>query len=286
MSDPTPPVFLINLDRDTQKLAAMEAQLAERGVGFTRVPAVLGKGLSAAELARWRPDPHYWRERRNFHLGEVGNVLSHRKILERIVGEKHALAAVLEDDVGLSEDFRQVLADLARNMHGCEAIKLEGLEMHGSPGYVRPLASLGGRTLYFSFRPALGCAGYLVTHRGAQKLLAALDHVHEPFDHTLAAFARHDLRLAELRPFPAWQREGLSEISASRANLAHTPPDLSYRLRKRWEVLSTPIRTVLFDLRQFGWRALKERPVRMLAPQNRQEHVARAKDEHETMGNA
>lgn len=281
MSDRAPPIFVINLDRDTAKLAGMEAQLAERGVPFTRVPAVLGRGLGPEELARWRPDPHYWRERRDFHLGEIGNVLSHRSILERIVRENLPLAVILEDDVGVSADLRQILETLAQDMHGFEAIKLEGLEMHGSPGWVRAMGTLGGRTLFFSFRPALGCAGYAVTQKGARKLLKALDWVREPFDHTLAAYAKHGLRLGELRPFPVWQRAGLSEISAARATLTHTPPDLRYRLRKRWEVLSTPLRNAIYDFRNFGWRAIAQRPVPMLAPQNQQEHVAPAPNGHE-----
>lgn len=103
--------FLINLDRDTERLAAADAQLRRLGIAYERVKAVDGKGLSRAEIrrnvARTRA---LWANGSMYTPGQIGCWLSHTGIYRRMLAERIPAALVLEDDVTLSEDAPRVIA--------------------------------------------------------------------------------------------------------------------------------------------------------------------------------
>ncbi|MGE3143097.1 MAG: glycosyltransferase family 25 protein [Hyphomonadaceae bacterium] len=246
-----PPIFLINLDRDTEKRARMEARLAALGLSCERFPAVLGAALSPEELARWRPHPNYWLERRPFALGEIGNVLSHRALNAEIARRNLPCAIVLEDDVELSDDFKCVLEALPALSARYDVVKLEGLDWNGRY-FVRRIGALGERALLLPRYPAVGCAGYFVTRAAAARLAKAVDVVVEPFDHTLTDYARLDLRFAELYPHPVWQAAGMSEISVDRIAIQKHRPNMEYRLRRKGHKMLRRWRQRLYEARRLG----------------------------------
>lgn len=92
-------VFLINLDKNPERLAAADAQLRRVGVEYERFPAVYGKALSEAERGKVYDDR--WARRisgKTLSLGEIGCALSHIRIYERMVREAIPYACILEDD--------------------------------------------------------------------------------------------------------------------------------------------------------------------------------------------
>ena len=103
--------FLINLDRDVDRLAAADAQLRRLGIVYERVKAVDGKDLSRAEIrrnvARTRA---LWANGSMYTPGQIGCWLSHTGIYRRMLAERIPAALVLEDDVTLSEDAPRVIA--------------------------------------------------------------------------------------------------------------------------------------------------------------------------------
>ena len=77
-----PPVFVINLDRDTERMASMAESLGRLGLPHVRVPAVLSK-----EIPGWEAMVDgglYYSRNRNVmpRPGEVGCYLSHLKAME------------------------------------------------------------------------------------------------------------------------------------------------------------------------------------------------------------
>ena len=112
-----PPIFIVNLERDVDRLAATRASLLRAGVlgHATRLPAVHGASLAPQQL---RADAT--RLGRTFATrGMLGCHLSHRAFWERVAaapgGDDLAVCAiVLEDDVEVSRTFaRDVRAVLA-----------------------------------------------------------------------------------------------------------------------------------------------------------------------------
>lgn len=103
--------FLINLDRDVDRLAAADAQLKRLGIAYERVPAVSGKDLSRDEIrrnvARTRAR---WANGSMYTPGQIGCWFSHTNVYRRMVADNIPAALVLEDDVVLSEDAPRVVA--------------------------------------------------------------------------------------------------------------------------------------------------------------------------------
>jgi|GEM_PF-5242646 len=99
-------IFVVNLDRATERRQHIEHQFKKVRLDFTRYPAVDGKTLDINHLID-AGILQLWPERldRMLTLGEVGNYLSHRAIWLEIARQKLEIAVVLEDDVILESDF-------------------------------------------------------------------------------------------------------------------------------------------------------------------------------------
>ena len=106
-------VFVVNLERDRERLEDVRRQLDAAGVAFERFPAVDGAALSAEELRRVHR-PFLWR----CHVGaparagEIGCALTHHGLWRRLVEEKLPAACVLEDDIILRADLKDILSRL------------------------------------------------------------------------------------------------------------------------------------------------------------------------------
>ena len=102
--------FLINLDRDTERLAAADAQLKRLGIAYERVPAVCGADLSPAELRRRVSRRRaLWANGRMYTPGQIGCTLSHSSVYRRMVEGDIPAALVMEDDVRLSDSAPRVV---------------------------------------------------------------------------------------------------------------------------------------------------------------------------------
>lgn len=267
-------IFVINLDRDTGKLARIAMRLDALGLEFERFPAVLGADLSEHDLKRWRPNPVYWLERRPFALGEIGNVLSHRALMGEIEARGLDHAVVLEDDVDLCDDFAEVVAALPALSARYDVVKLEALDWVGAYRQ-RLIGCVGERTLYLPRYAAVGCAGYCVNGRAAGRLAAAVSQVREPFDHTLTDYPRYDLRFAEVFPHPVRQADGMSEISVDRIAIQKRKPNMEFRTRKKGHKILRAWRQKLYELRHLGLWTLWTPPETTLRVSAREaSHVA------------
>ena len=94
-------VYLINLDRDTERLKKMSEQLTKLNIDFTRFPAVLGSQVKTSS-----------------HLTELclkyctdgikGCALSHKTIWEEMITNNYKYVLVLEDDAIFADDFEHM----------------------------------------------------------------------------------------------------------------------------------------------------------------------------------
>lgn len=161
------PVFLINLDRDPDRLAYMGAALEKLGLEFTRIPAVLGLAMpewvkpyfldSAGAIAS------------KLRVGEVGCYASHLVVARRMVDEAIPAALVFEDDLELPADFAALIAETLRLAPaGWDIIRLSNPP---KAPYV-PVADLpGGRDLALYARVPNNTGASLLSLSGARKLL-------------------------------------------------------------------------------------------------------------------
>ncbi len=103
-------VFVVNLARDTERMADKSAELGRLGVAFERFEAVSGRDLPSAEKNA-AVDRFRWWCARGYRVtdGEIGCALSHHAIYRKTIDEDLPAVCVLEDDVPLADLFPEQL---------------------------------------------------------------------------------------------------------------------------------------------------------------------------------
>lgn len=103
--------YVINLDRNPERLAFMRGQLERLGIAFERFPAVWGKGLSADERKRgFSRVRSFIASKKRLSDAEIGVAMSHVGVCRRMVADRVPYALVFEDDVALGEGFAEALS--------------------------------------------------------------------------------------------------------------------------------------------------------------------------------
>lgn len=160
---------LINLDRDSGRLAHMAQEIAKAGLSFERFPAV--QGLAVPEpLKGWffdakgTPIP-------SLKPGEIGVYASHLALHQRLLDDP-ALDAlvVMEDDLEIAPDLSNVLGAIAER-HALEPFDI--VRLSNPPK--APVLDLGslvpGRHFVTYSRVPNNMGAYLITRAGAEKSL-------------------------------------------------------------------------------------------------------------------
>lgn len=134
-------IYVINLAKNTERMASMDAQLKALGLEYERIEAVYGKALSKAERkAQFAAFRSYCASGYRLYDGEIGCALSHIAIYRKMVAENVSMALVLEDDVvldgGLKNRVEEIakFADVAKpqvfllSAHGVKDVDKKGVE--------------------------------------------------------------------------------------------------------------------------------------------------------------
>ncbi|MGY5808311.1 glycosyltransferase family 25 protein [Rhizobium sp. LEGMi198b] len=174
------PVYLINIDRATDRLAEIKRQSDEFGIRIERVDGVDGALLPREQWIDVDHDRFRRRHGRVILPGEYGCYRSHLMALRQFLADGSEAAVIIEDDIALDGDF------LARAMAAKEAIpnaEVIKLVNHRWGGFRAAAQSrtgdLIGRCL---FGPQGSTACYLVTRSGAEKIVKALAVMSLPWD--------------------------------------------------------------------------------------------------------
>lgn len=230
------PIIVINLDRDTDRLAHMQAQLLRLGLPFERFPALRGDALPA-DLARYFPFGA------RLSPGEIGCYASHLAILQRVAAGRTPVL-VLEDDVGLPDDLPHALNALVSAL--AQHWDIVRLSYH-TKLTARPLAQLGaGRHLVRYSHVPTTTGAYLISPRGARKFLAEKPRS-LPIDHDLRRVWEWDLDTYGVSP--PLVRDGVLGQSSIDALSPNGRACAYRRMRKP----SYGIKRIRHELRDFGW---------------------------------
>jgi glycosyl transferase, family 25 len=203
-------VYVINLDRQTERLRWMERGLAAVGVPFRRVPAVDAGRLSSAFIARMTEG-----NGRKLTRYEIALVMSHRKAWRALLRSPAPHALVFEDDVHIGHDFAALLAALDAGEAAFDIVKLEsvGERVLVDVGSGRRVA---GRLLCPLRSAYMGAAGYVINRRAAAKLLRVTRTMAVPADWFLFAdsyLASNGLVVLQTVPGVVAQEEHLRKLT-------------------------------------------------------------------------
>ncbi len=98
--------YIINLDKDIDRLQVLSNQLHSFGIEFERIPAIYGKEYEGNE---YNEDEAIKQNGRALSFGELGCALSHKRAYEAFLKTDDDYALILEDDVVFTQNIKKII---------------------------------------------------------------------------------------------------------------------------------------------------------------------------------
>lgn len=212
-------VHLINLDKDSDRLAHMDASLSKLGLPYSRFPAVKGSNLTPEQAADAE-------EMALAHLSpaEAGCLLSHLTIWEKVAESDTPLALILEDDLHFAPGFGELVAYLDR--HVDEAAN----EIHRFETFFARVTlarqscyAFDGRQGFHMHSNHAGAAAYLLSRKTARTLLSckgSLRHLPDTEMFDPERRAANGFKVVQWLPAPCVQDMLIPSNKGLQSNLA------------------------------------------------------------------
>lgn len=233
------PVFVLNLPRQTERLAQIGGQLDRLGVPWHRIEGVDAATVAPAELDRYTRAQGVLGP---MTRGDRGCTASHIKAWQALLETDAAAAVVLEDDVTLSEDFAVFCAAGPWMPSDSRLIKLDKYSAKPSQKLLGKTAhAVGhGRVLRRLCMRHAGGAAYVVTRACAQELLQNMGRISVPVDHFL--FSPNVSQIA--------RRRGVYQLvpAAARQDVEAYGSTTAADRRARRKTLGQRLRRLYFEL--------------------------------------
>jgi glycosyl transferase family 25 len=207
-------------------------RLTALGLTYERFPAFDGQCLEEAFVAQNYPNV-LERVRGGGALGGVGCWISHVELAKLILSRGLERACVIEDDSEFDETFPLFVDEAAPYPTYADAIKLEAA-MRRKFVLCSGVGRIAGRQLaYVPGNNTSGAACYIITKRGAQKLIGGIQKFdYQALDHFIFTFERSGIKPLHVLPYPARQsRLFLSTISPDPAQAAPFPAGIPIQAR-------------------------------------------------------
>jgi glycosyl transferase, family 25 len=199
--------WVINLDRAPERLARITAQLQALQLGFTRLPAVDARALTAEQKAAL-DEPAYRRKHGMTPvLGELGCYLSHLQAMQLFLASSATHALVLEDDVLLHTSLPAVLRGLLKNTSRWDVAKLSAVHS-GTPMPYLQVAP--GHQLAVMLSRCTGSSAYVMNRHAASIYAQQLLPMSLPYDHVFDRGWALGIRYRLVTPTPCGHDENIA----------------------------------------------------------------------------
>jgi len=152
--------FVINLDKNPERLAFMREQFKRLGMEVERFPAVYGKAMTAEDLRRdFARVRSYIAVQRKLEPSQVACSLSHANVYKEIIDRNLPYALILEDDVKLGNGFLEALDRVEKALDPArpQVFSFNGYGVTGTddcPPAIRPEKKMWCADAYVITRPA------------------------------------------------------------------------------------------------------------------------------------
>ncbi len=206
MTKNLPPIFIINMPKDKERRSAMQERLDNLEMEGHFIEAVNGREMSDEQIEAVYDSAK--RKRyfgRDMTKGEVGCLLSHRKIYEKMVSENIDSAIILEDDVIFEEDFKKALSGIINSPMKWEVIRFLGSKKIYKRG-CRKITKVGDSRYQFARLPTApgGAHGYLLTLKSAKIMIDHMQFNWLPIDTLQGRIWETGLETLVLYPAPLY----------------------------------------------------------------------------------
>lgn len=198
------PVWLINLDRATERRIQMEARLKEIGLKYQRFSAVDGRAQAASLEQTVDRRAFECSVGRTLLPGEIGATHSHIAVWKEIANSGAEFGLVLEDDVVFHAEFNAALAAAIATKDQWDFLKLNKIRAK----IPLPQARISEWTLNAYAGPCTGFGAYLIKADLAKRLIKSMLPIRRPIDRELDRIHVHKFRHLGLEPFPSHVDDG------------------------------------------------------------------------------
>ncbi len=206
-------VFVINLDKSTDRMTFMRQQFTQLNIEYERVPAVYGKELSDSEINRvFDQKTNLAKYDKVLNVGELGCYLSHVNCWNKMVDNHIDYALILEDDSILDKGMSDLIDSVGKLQQKWDYIKL----CHGrkQKEVIDPIALNDQFSLGTCLKLPSSTRGQFVSLTGAKKLLATAMPIARPVDIDIQYWFEKKLDCFVVRPFPVLEADFESEIGS------------------------------------------------------------------------
>jgi glycosyl transferase, family 25 len=236
-------IFIISLTDAAARRARMSEMMSLHGLKFEYLDAVRGSTVDAATLARF--------SNLNSMLlspGEFGCLLSHIEAWRRLaVDDETSELLVMEDDVHISPNFKDVISGLRIDSEEIALYKLETM-LASVDADRTPMQRLGKHQIHRIFTTHAGTAAYALSKATARHLL----------DHSMAMTRAVDTELFSpnrrtipyITVYQCIPAPCIQDMLIPGSRLAELSSQISEREDKRLGIMKTPsgIKTVMKNL--------------------------------------
>ncbi|RKX47706.1 MAG: hypothetical protein DRP64_00260 [Verrucomicrobia bacterium] len=190
--------YIINLEHATDRWEHMRANLEGRSIPYIRIDGVYGKKL--------QPPIKGYNERK-YHVlngkvtnpGEVGCFFSHINALKTFLETDHPHALILEDDVTLPENIKELLDTALEYSNDWDLLRLTS----SRTGQYLVFGSLpDGSEIAYNTRVLKNTGAYLINRFAAQQCIEKIMPMRLPYDEALDRDWDFGCRSACIIPFP------------------------------------------------------------------------------------
>lgn len=228
-------VFLINLDRATERLKFTKSHIDQLGLPVERISAIDGQLLSEKEIQRICDQEQFKRYFKMLpELGTIGCSLSHEKALRKFLESKYEFALIFEDDVTFNPHDLKACVEKAIAKKNLWNILSFEVTHNRFPLKISDLYEDKYMALYVTSVKHAGC--YLINRDAAKKLLEKFYPIIVPFDHYFTASWEFDIKFVGVEPSIVQQSFGSSQIKIG--------------LTKKFNNFSVKISNAIFNIRR------------------------------------
>ena len=168
-------VFVINLKKNTDRMAKIAGRLRELEVNYERQDAIYGKDMSEAEKRKMVSRFKWWCARGTLpRNGEIGCALSHMAVYKKLIVSGEPCCCVLEDDDELKDGFKEQLVRVEKwiDAKRPQVVLLTNYTKEIDDGTFRIVPSVGDSS----------AEGYVITAIAARKIVERFYPVCMPSD--------------------------------------------------------------------------------------------------------
>ena len=174
--------FVISLAEAKERKTHITKIMEERNLEFEFFEAVDGRGFDVPN----HPNHHTFKRQlyfgRNMKGGEIGVLLSHKSIYQKMVNKEIPISLILEDDVELYKDFPKILQALENGAQDFELVRFLGSKKVATlKQYTKRIVMDEYKLNRLCTTPG-GAHAYIITFAGAVKMLRNLDKNYIPID--------------------------------------------------------------------------------------------------------